>query len=714
MDVPEQMASLKQWLVWKYEAETKVPYQVDGRRGRTNDASTWSSLEEVQAVAANYSGIAFVFSEDDNLCGIDLDDCILPGGKYEPWAAEILEALRFCSYCEVSPSGTGVKFTTIGKKHEGSVCSNKAGVECYDHKRFWAFTGKCLGEGYDLIGEGQEAIDWLVSKHLTPLVQKRETVLQASIHPAPVDLMVRARAYADSIPGGSKGGLRNTAFKLSGNLHALAGDLGERLSDQDVFDLLQSWNYRNADMLRDDELREACVNGRKNGTPPAAKLPEVKFSDSPMVDLSEFAIGAADEPEKKRNPKRPKLTEDLIKPEGLLGDMVSWVLDQSRFQMPEIALASCLAFSGMFLGRKVRSTDGTRPNLFCLSIAESATGKNDPRKAIKRIMAECGIDTPSDSVTGDSALAKMLSRRPSVVMQIDEAGLKFREMKNPKSSQAQLLSLFSELFTASDEIFTFRGYADEAKDITIDQPHLSINATTTENQLYSGGFNHADIEQGFFGRFLIFRPAVMDPPERFGLVSEEPCPWICERIRSWWEFDTENRVAVTFGKSAPRSSPMVIPRSAAADARYRSYATAIAEKLPKEDPFQRTLWRRSKEKACRLALVHACLKGGKRDGIVIDKDSMDWGIAISNYSTRGMIFDMENTMVESCYQANVKYALSKIPPDGMFLWQFNKRICKFSAKERADILADLIATKVVVLSESPTSTKPGVIVRLAD
>lgn len=410
--------------------------------------------------------------------------------------------------------------------------------------------------------------------------------------------------------------------------------------------------------------------------------------------------------------KRPQLDESVMQPPGLLGDMVRFIRDTARYDLPEVALASVLAFTGMILGRRVRAIDDTRPNLFCLSIAESGTGKNHPRQTIKRMMHAAGIDIPREGAASATAVARMIAKHPSLVIQIDEAGLAFRAMKNPRSPQAELGGLLSELFTSSNGFFSYRAYADSKNESPVDQPHLSINAITTEQQLYAGGFTHEDIEQGLFGRFLLFRPQAMDPDERFDLEVEDVPESIVDRIRSWWAYMPWDSVA-NANLLPDHPSPMVIPFSDAAKARYRSYASAITERMKCEDTFRKALWRRSKEKTSRLALVHACMQSGYRQGIVIDKDSMDWAIAISNYSTRGMVYDMDHAMIESVYQANLKYFLSKIPPEGIDKWQLGRKLRKFRPKERDEMLTDLLGSEVIKIEEIGTGTKPRSIVKLA-
>src|SRR5215204_7547314 len=110
----QNIRDLRQWLCWRLEERdgkpTKVPYSPPtGERAKSTDPETWAGYRE--AVRAHkeygYDGIGFVFTSEDDFCGVDLDGCLTPEtGEIEPWAQEIIEELD--SYTEISPSGIGV------------------------------------------------------------------------------------------------------------------------------------------------------------------------------------------------------------------------------------------------------------------------------------------------------------------------------------------------------------------------------------------------------------------------------------------------------------------------------------------------------------------------------------------------------------------------------------------------------------------------------
>ncbi len=162
------MRDLRQWLCWRLEERggkpTKVPYSpLTGAKASSTDPSTWADYSE--AVAAreehNYDGIGFVFTLEDDLCGVDLDGCLsLETGEIEPWAQEIIEELD--SYTEISPSGTGVHVLIRARLPEGR--NRKGRFEAYDQGRYFTVTGKHLASTPRSIESRQEKLESIVRR----------------------------------------------------------------------------------------------------------------------------------------------------------------------------------------------------------------------------------------------------------------------------------------------------------------------------------------------------------------------------------------------------------------------------------------------------------------------------------------------------------------------------------------------------------------------
>jgi P4 family phage/plasmid primase-like protien len=150
-NIPLELKRIARWLLWDYmevgeegaKRWSKVPVQPSGKTASTNNPATWIDFMTAEDAykTGKFAGIGFVFTLDDDLCGIDLDDCI-EDGKLSDFAQNILDNVQ--GYAETSPSGTGLKIFTRAEFTTAFVDHSK-GFEAYGRGRFFTVTGNILG-----------------------------------------------------------------------------------------------------------------------------------------------------------------------------------------------------------------------------------------------------------------------------------------------------------------------------------------------------------------------------------------------------------------------------------------------------------------------------------------------------------------------------------------------------------------------------------------
>ena len=151
-NIPVELKKINRWVMWKFvevgEGETKrlskLPMQTSGKSASSTNPTHWTdffSAEQAYA-SGNFSGVGFVFSQDDNLVGIDIDDCRDPEtGELTDFAQNIINNVE--GYVEVSPSETGVKIFTRANLSHAHV-DHTIGLECYNTARYFTVTGAIL------------------------------------------------------------------------------------------------------------------------------------------------------------------------------------------------------------------------------------------------------------------------------------------------------------------------------------------------------------------------------------------------------------------------------------------------------------------------------------------------------------------------------------------------------------------------------------------
>lgn len=172
LTIPAELRDRPQWVCWRREMDetrgdwTKRPYQAKrpNKWASSTDPATWADIDTAIAAVTEHGhdGIGFVFTADDPYVGIDLDKCIDPRtGRIEEWAAGW--ALRFQTFTEYSPSGTGMhliargELPAKGRKH--------AGIEVYDQGRFFTVTGHPVAGMPDTVEHRQDVLEELLAEH---------------------------------------------------------------------------------------------------------------------------------------------------------------------------------------------------------------------------------------------------------------------------------------------------------------------------------------------------------------------------------------------------------------------------------------------------------------------------------------------------------------------------------------------------------------------
>ena len=149
-NIPYDLKKIPRWVMWRFmevgtgdnKRWSKIPLRPTGEQAKANDPSTWTDFLSVQEAynSGRFDGVGFVFTDDDNLAGVDLDDCFDHQTERFTNAALQQIADKVSGYMEVSPSGTGVKIFTRANLGPAHV-DHTLGLEVYNRGRYFTVTG---------------------------------------------------------------------------------------------------------------------------------------------------------------------------------------------------------------------------------------------------------------------------------------------------------------------------------------------------------------------------------------------------------------------------------------------------------------------------------------------------------------------------------------------------------------------------------------------
>lgn len=107
--------------------------------GDATDPAKWGTIDRAVKGFHTGGGDGIGFALGDGIAGFDLDHCRNPyTGEITPEAMDVIR--RLDTYCEISPSGTGVKGLLFGAKPDRERAKSDF-IELYDAGRYFTFTG---------------------------------------------------------------------------------------------------------------------------------------------------------------------------------------------------------------------------------------------------------------------------------------------------------------------------------------------------------------------------------------------------------------------------------------------------------------------------------------------------------------------------------------------------------------------------------------------
>lgn len=389
-------------------------------------------------------------------------------------------------------------------------------------------------------------------------------------------------------------------------------------------------------------------------------------------------------------PPPPKVAEfppDCLTPPGLLGQIVEHTLAVSLYPQPELALAAAIGCVATLAGHKITDEQNTRTNIYLVGIEVSGAGKDLSRKIALRLLKAveprlCGPET----INSAAAIASALKVSPIQLMALDEAGYLFHAAANPNATHmANLVPTLLKLFTSSAELTNVASYSDQKNNADIDQPNLSIYATSVPEKFWDH-ITWGNVADGLVGRMLLFPGRGY---QRYRAAKSLPLPEVLvDAAKWWWKWFPGNEADHMLSPA-----PKVLPRTPEAQQRVDQYAVNISERRLREDAAHAAIWSRAAEKANKLALIHCASRHIKTEPQAIELCDINWAIKVVNWLTRRLITECQRYVARNHQEHASKAVLRLLEaagPKGLTTTELSNRLTWLKRRDRAELLADLI------------------------
>ncbi|MBF0171497.1 MAG: DUF3987 domain-containing protein, partial [Nitrospinae bacterium] len=203
---------------------------------------------------------------------------------------------------------------------------------------------------------------------------------------------------------------------------------------------------------------------------------------------------------------------DPLDVDGVLKELIVYMLATATRPQPVLALGNALCALGAIMGRRYRTETNLRTNLYVVGIADSGSGKNHSREIINELFMEAGLGRflGGHRIASGAGLLNAIHQQPAILFQQDEFGMFLHAAADRRRSPrhiTDILDIMTEMFTAAGSLFLGTEYAgrdgkNPRKDIN--QPCLCIYGTTTPNQFWNA-LQSANVGDGSLARFIILQ-----------------------------------------------------------------------------------------------------------------------------------------------------------------------------------------------------------------
>lgn len=453
---------------------------------------------------------------------------------------------------------------------------------------------------------------------------------------------------------------------------------------------------------------------------------EVLARDAEAIDPETGEVLDEDEPAQSPGIAFLPSPGDWLHPEGVIGEIASYILSTSRYPNRPLSIAAATAVVSALCGRHLYGPTGSALNLYIVMLANTAVGKDRPLSAPYALLRAAGYSelTQTAKAFSVSAVEQMLAEHPCCLALADEIGPSLLARMSHKYAKAHeigmraaILELWARSYGKGPFSTTRRAKSPGIKAPTttdIPSPSLTLLGASTYRAFYDV-IGAGSVDDGFLNRFLLVEaaprgepqevpPQAYDVPEVLAKGLAELVPAMDEKLAG----DIAALLGV-FHIDAPLAKARIERQVPWAEGMPDVIAAFERTLLVAIDANERDapLLGRVFETSVRLATLHAVSRAGRMAEVTAP--DWQWGQSMALASARTVIDGVGKHMSESNAQEvarAVKWALvGRGRVRGKDL--INTLDHKYWAREVKEAIAILDAAGQIKVEKSTPGPKGG-------
>lgn len=388
---------------------------------------------------------------------------------------------------------------------------------------------------------------------------------------------------------------------------------------------------------------------------------------------------------------------ELPRPKGLLNDIMELTFKLSKRKQPATALATAVSVCSVLAANKFK-IDSVWPNVYCLVVAGTGSGKGFASEVAKRLLA-VEVDTDllgQGTPMSGQAFIKDFGRRRERLDIMDECSDLFNLMTSGGVFQQNLMDIMNTVWAESNSIYI--GPATKGEEsIRIFHPCISILMLTNEDGFKSTVTKNF-ISKGFIPRMLPF------VDWEYGEVNEE-MSWdetllakVVAKISDFQErkveMDQNNKNLM-----CPKPKPRAIHMTPSARTRLKEFdktMNALVESKTVSET-RKQLSTRALQQVMKLSLIH-----GVFNQSVVDLEDVEWACATFEALNHNAMPLFESVSATTAIEAAVVGVLNIIRRSGSIsiakLYEQTRHLTKSLRSEALEALK--IEGKIALASDA--------------
>ena len=377
---------------------------------------------------------------------------------------------------------------------------------------------------------------------------------------------------------------------------------------------------------------------------------------------------------------------------SLIGQMAAWVESACPISHRVFALMASFTAFAAIVGRQYKTVSDLRPNLACVIIAGTGSGKEGPRSAITKLFLAADAARyigPRGGFSSGSGVVEGIRGQPNMWLAVDEFGKKIAAYGGGKvdQNQREMIALFLEALV--NDYVGGKGYANSVENPVknVVMPNLNIFGSSQISEL-TGALSSAAAADGLIQRFLFVPTFAEYVPIKKNFEKPPVPPTLVESFR--WLIAHLSSLG---GEFALNDDPTIEPNSivVAMTQQAQELFSQLDQRRVDMARTNRVMWVRSAAMSVKIAMLEAIARDPLQP--VVDAELLDSARRLVDWFTLYAETFLASRIADSDTQRDInrlREIITNGEKEGVTLTEVTRKTQSMRRRDREDHIKTLV------------------------